>query len=356
MKRIILAGGGHGHINVLKNLIQNPLLDYEILLITDFKKQYYSGMLAGFIEGIYTEQDISFDVEKLSKMANVRYIEEKIIAIDKANQKVITSKGKYPYDFLSINLGSLSNINFPIKSEDVCLVKPIKNVVDAKDRVSEMYRKNPRLKISFIGAGASGVELGLAFRAAFPEAEISIMTTKNILENFNKSAKNKLKKLLDTKSIKIITGQRVNLIKDKKIHTNDDIYDFDFAFITTGFCGPDINFDGFMTFNNNYLAVNNKLFADKNVLAMGDAASIKEYPTMPKAGVYAIREAPILYQNLLKLINGDNDFINYKPQKKYLQIINCGNKRAMSNYGSLSNYGKISWKIKDKIDRDYMKI
>ncbi|WP_295884933.1 hypothetical protein [uncultured Anaerococcus sp.] len=89
MKRIILAGGGHGHINVLKNLIRNPLLDCEILLITDFKKQYYSGMLAGFIEGIYTEQDISFDVAKLSKMANVRYIEEKIIAIDKLIKKLL---------------------------------------------------------------------------------------------------------------------------------------------------------------------------------------------------------------------------------------------------------------------------
>ncbi len=62
MKKIILAGGGHGHINILKNLIRNPIENFEIKLITDNEKQYYSGMLAAFMEGIYSEDEISFDL------------------------------------------------------------------------------------------------------------------------------------------------------------------------------------------------------------------------------------------------------------------------------------------------------
>ena len=83
MKNLLLAGGGHGHINILKRLIKSPLKDINITLITDYGRQYYSGMLSGFVEGIYTEDEISFDVRELSKRANVNYVEEEIISIDK---------------------------------------------------------------------------------------------------------------------------------------------------------------------------------------------------------------------------------------------------------------------------------
>lgn len=356
MKRIILAGGGHGHINILKNLIKNSINNFEIILITDYKRQYYSGMLAAFIEGIYSEDDISFDVAKLCKMANVRYIEEKITAIDKANQKVVTKVNEYSYDYLSINLGSSSKVNFPIDSPSICLVKPIKNVVDAKVELSSLAKTNPNLKIRFVGGGASGIELALAFRSAFPKSDISIITSKDILSNFNNHTKSKLENIFKEKSIKIIKGERVSLIKDKKIYTNKFIYDFDFAFVTAGFHGPHINFDGFNTRCGNFIVVDENLFADKNVLAMGDVANLKKYPSMTKAGVFAIHQARVLYQNLLKLMKKQRNFISYQPQKNYLQIINCGDRTALANYGNFSLFGKLPWKLKDKIDRDYMKI
>lgn len=356
MKKIILAGGGHGHINILKNLIKNPIKNHEIILITDYKRQYYSGMLAGYIEGIYTEEEISFDIPKLCKMANVSYREQKIISIDKKKQRVITEGNAYSYDYLSINLGSLSKLNFNTEFKGVTLVKPILNVVKAKEGIVNLCKEKSNPKITFIGAEASGVELALSFKAAFPKADISIITARDILRNFNDKAKKRFEKLLYQKGIRVIKNERVMEVKNYKIFTDKNTHDFDHAFVTSGFSGPDVAFDGFMTFKQNYLGVGENLLASQNTLAMGDVATIKKYPAMPKAGVYAIREAPILYENLLKLINGDNDFKTYKPQEKYLQIINCGNKKALANYGNFSNYGKISWMIKDKIDRDYMKV
>lgn len=356
MKRIILAGGGHGHINVLKNLIKNPIKDHEIILITDSSRQYYSGMLAGFIEGIYTEEEISFDIPKLCRLAGVSYVEEKIVSLDKKNQRVVTQNNSYTYDYLSVNLGSLSRVNFLTDYKDVTLVKPILNVVNVKDEIVELSKLKKNPKISFIGAGASGIELSLSFKAAFPSTEISLITAHDILPNFNQKARNRFEKLLAKKDIRIIKNEIVTEVKDNKIFTTRASYDFDHAFVTSGFRGPDVGFDGFLTMDKNYLAADEKLFLADNVLAMGDVASITSYPNMPKTGVYAIREAPILYENLLKLISGERDFKSYKPQEKYLQIINCGNKKALSNYGNFYSYGRLSWKIKDKIDRGYMKV
>lgn len=355
MKKIVLAGGGHGHINILKEIIKKPIPNCEITLITDFRRQYYSGMLPGFIEGIYTEDEISFNVPELCSRAGVEYVEDKIISIDKDNNTIQTENGIHTADIISINLGSLSNITFPIDSDDVCLVKPIKTTVDAKRDIEEKIKRDPNFKkLVFVGGGASGIELALAFNAAFNNLEIDIITCGEILQNFNNASKKKFYKLFEEKGINIIKHEYVKEIKDHKVLTENHEYDFDYAFITAGFRGPNVEFKSYETLDKNYLLVNDNLTASETSVAMGDTATLKCYRDMPKAGVFAIREAPILYKNLLKMINGESDYLNYKPQLKYLQIINCGDKKAIANYGNISFYGKFAWKIKDKIDRDYM--
>ena len=356
LKKIILAGGGHGHINILKNLIRNPIENFEIKLITDNEKQYYSGMLAAFMEGIYSEDEISFDVKNLCQKAGVKYIEEKILSIDKENNVIKTENNTYNYDFLSINLGSLMNINFPIDSENVILVKPIANIVKSKEILNENYKNKENLNIFLVGGGASGIELGLALKTSYKKASVNIVTKGEILKNFNTKAKKKFEKILTEKNINIYKNEEVLKIRDKQIFTNKTTHEFDFCFVSSGFRGQDIDFKGFDLFEKNYIKVDERLFAGENILAMGDVCTINKYPQMPKAGVFAIREAPILYENLKKMINNESDFITYKPQEKYLQIINCGDKYALSNYGKFASFGKISWLIKDKIDRDYMKI
>ena len=354
--KVLLAGGGHGHINVLKNLIKNPV-DADFTLVTDFKRQYYSGMLPGFIEGIYTEDEISFNVPDLCKRAGVKYVEDKILSIDQEAKKLYSENAAYDYDIISINLGSLSNIIFPIESENVCLVKPISEVVKAKEELDTYFKSQGQSgRLIFIGGGASGVELALAFRAAYKDVDIEIITAHDILENFNDRAKRKLEKILKDKNIFIRKNERVEKIKDQVVFTDKGTYDFTHAFITTGFRGPDVKFDNFQTTDKNYLWVSDSLLAGDDALVMGDTATLRAYPDLNKAGVFAIREAPILYANLIKAIENKTCFESYTPQTKYLQIINCGGKKAAANYGGLAFYGRLMWKLKDKIDRKYMEV
>ncbi|WP_297280744.1 NAD(P)/FAD-dependent oxidoreductase [uncultured Anaerococcus sp.] len=356
MKRIILAGGGHGHINILKNLLKEPLEDFEILLITDNKKQYYSGMLAGFLEGIYKEDEVSFDVEKLCKLAGVHFINDKITEIDKRKEIVKTEKNSYSYDYLSVNLGSSSDLSsFDINSSNISLVKPISNVIESKEYLrKDILSKDSSYKLFFIGGGPSGVELALAFRSAYKNIDISIITADEIFAKYSKSAQKRIKKILKKKNINLIENKKVLEIKDDNIITDGKIYSFDYAFVTTGFKGPDIDFKNFETYDNNFLKVDDKLTAADNVLAMGDVATIDKYPRLPKAGVFAIRQAPFLYNNLKKIINNKVDLETYEPNKYYLQIINCGNKKGLAMYANMAFYGKIPWMIKDKIDSEYM--
>lgn len=356
MKNLILAGGGHGHINILKRLIKSPLKDINITLITDYGRQYYSGMLSGFVEGIYTEDEISFDVRELSKRANVNYVEEKIISIDKNKKVVTTENDEYSYDFLSINLGSMANVNFPVDDNGVLNVKPISKLVEAKENFLKKGFKDESKKIYFIGGGASGVELAFSFREAFKNFDITIITSGEILENFNEKSRNKVRKLLNKKNINLVEGSFVTEIKNHTIITESVNYEFDYVFLTSGFKGVDVKYIDFDVDKRNYVTVDERLMVDESTFSMGDSANIYKYPNLPKAGVFAIREAPILLENLMSALKNSGDKKSYEPQLKYLQILNCGGKKAIMNYGKFSFYGRLSWWLKDKIDRKYMEI
>ncbi len=356
MKNLLLAGGGHGHINILKRLIKSPLKDINITLITDYGRQYYSGMISGFIEGIYTEDDISFDVRELAKRANVNYVEEKIISIDKNKQVVTTENTEYNYDFLSINLGSMANVNFSVDDNGVLNVKPISELIETKESFLKKGFKDEVKKIYFIGGGASGVELAFSFKEAFKNFDITIITSGEILENFNEKSRTKVKKILKKKNIKLIEGEQVRKIEEHIIETGNAKYEFDYVFLTSGFKGVDVKYIDFDVDKRNYVTVDERLMVDESTFSMGDSANIYKYPKLPKAGVFAIREAPILLENLMSALRNSGDKKSYEPQLKYLQILNCGGKKAIMNYGKFSFYGRLSWWLKDKIDRKYMDI
>lgn len=373
MKKLILAGGGHGHINILKELIKNPLNDYEIILITDYKRQYYSGMLPGFIEGIYTEDEISFDVEDLCKKAGVKYINEKIVKISAEEKSVTTiplnneklsdilegeNKRMYKFDFISMNLGSYAQNTYQI-ANSASYVKPIFSVVEFMKKIDRDIdkEKTKKKEMIIVGGGASGIELSYAFRERYPNFEIEVFSNSDILHRFNKNTRKKAKKELVQKKVLLHTYEPIKSVSSKEILTSRDKYQYDYLIVSNGVTGTPIEFEGYEVTDENFLKVENDLCADENSIAMGDMVFLKKYPKTPKAGVFAIRQAPILYKNLRNMLDGINERVEYTPQKKYLQLLNCGSRNAILNYGKRYSFkGKIPWKIKDYIDREYMKI
>lgn len=364
MKKLVLAGGGHGHINILKQLIKNPVKDCEITLITDYKRQYYSGMLPGFIEGIYTEDEISFNVEDLCKKAGVRYIKEKIIEID-GNRKVVKTEDlngskenrEYEFDFISMNLGSYAINKYKI-GENATYVKPISSIVEFMKKIDKSKEKSPdkKKKLVIIGGGASGIELSFAFRERYKDMDIEVISKRDILYRFNEKTRNKAKKEMERKNIHLHLNESLTEVLENEIITSRGKYFYDYLVISNGVSGTKVKYSGYDVTDENFLIVDSNLCANKYSIAMGDMICIREYPSTPKAGVFAIRQAPILYGNLMNMLKGIDARTSYTPQDKYLQVLNCGNKSAIMNYSDYSFKGRISWIIKDHIDRGYMKV
>lgn len=362
MKTLILAGGGHGHINILKEMIKKPLDGVRTFLISDNRRQYYSGMLPGFIEGKYSEDEISFDVPKLCKKAGAQFIEERIIRIDKENNLVITENGEYGYDFLSLNLGGISK-KYP--SEDgyreyhnLTYTKPISALIDFIRKIDFKNTGNGK-SLAVIGGGASSVETSIALKVAFPFLNIEIFSKSDeLIRNFNSKSKEEVRKILDSFEIKVNTGYEFLYYKNNIaafFKEKEKLFvPMDFVIISSGISGIAADFKGIDTIENNFIRTDKYLRVNENILAMGDMIEFNDM-NLPKAGVFAIHEAPVLFKNLIKMISGDNDLIEYKPNQKYLQIINTGYGTGLLNWGNITLTGRIPFIIKDYIDRNYMR-
>lgn len=353
MKRLIFAGGGHGHIYLLKKMAAAPLKELEVLLISDFDRQYYSGMIPGFLEGIYSEAEASFDLAALCKAAGVRFIHEKIKAIDGIDRVVETSRGSYGYDFLSMNLGSDPVREFGPKKTTLFYVKPIANLVALKTALET----RPDSRVVIIGAGAAGTEIALTIKSRFRDLKISIIDEMAApIPNFNVNSQERVLELFQHHGIDFYPGVKVLEAGHNHLELSTGRLDFDLLLVAGGVTGTAVSFRGFTLSPDNYVKVDEYLFADDNTLAMGDMIWFEKYPNLKKAGVFAIKEAPVLYANLMKRIQGQTDYRSFKPQEKYLAILNAGEKKAIMDLGAFSLYGSLPFRLKNKIDKAYMKL
>jgi len=85
----------------------------------------------------------------------------------------------------------------------------------------------------------------------------------------------------------------------------------------------------------------------------GDCISFADQ-ALDKVGVYAVRQNPILYHNLLASLEG-RPLEPFDPGGKYLLIFNLGEGEGVLHKGWLTFGGRLAFWIKDLIDRRFMR-
>lgn len=331
--KTILAGGGHGHVYVMAQMRKYEYPG-EVILISDKRYQYYSGMLSDHISGFYTHEEVSFDLQKLAEKTGITYINETIEEIDNERKVVITDKGEYEYDLLSMDLGSK---NYAV---DTYSVKPLDQLLEIKKRIEEKEVH----ALTIIGAGASGVELAFAYdqfakKIGHP-LEITICTDGEIVKDFPHKAKQKIKKELRERGIQLLQKE-------------EETKEGELILQATGPEPNRIRYKGFTIAEDGYLLVDECLRASKDgAFAMGDMIHF-EPKNLPKVGVYAIRQSPVLCSNVFAEAKGGT-LKEFKPQKKFLGIISFADGTGVAKWGNRTLSGKLLFKLKEKIDRKFM--
>ncbi len=402
VKDLVLVGGGHSHVIVLKMLGMHPIPGVRITLITDASDTPYSGMLPGHIAGFYSRDECHIDLRSLANFAQAQLYIDHVVGLDLSNNKVIcANRPPVNFDVLSLDIGSTpATISVPGAAEYAIPAKPVAQLLTYWEKVTQNFAHNPQqvIKIAIVGGGVGGVELALSMQANLQSIisqrageqgsreqgagnkgagsreqgeknhrhwEIHLFQRHpQLMPNNHQMVRRQLQKILQEREIQLHLGENVTQIETKN-KSIDKLQlgcesgftgEYNHIFWVTQASAPAwLQESGLKTDPQGFILVDDTLqsLSHDQIFAAGDIATMVNHPR-PKAGVFAVRQGKPLFANLQRLLLGKS-LQPYIPQKQYLSLIGTGDGKAIATRGifTLPPHHLI-WRWKDWIDRRFM--
>ena len=363
-KDLVLVGGGHSHALALRMLAMKPIEGLRITLVSPASHTPYSGMLPGLVAGHYNFEQTHIDLARLCQWAGVRFLAAEVTSLDPMTRR-LSLAGRPPinYDLVSIDIGSQPELDSVPGARAHAV--PVKPVADLWQRWQELQGRvlaqtaAVDYRIAVVGGGAGSVELAMAMATRLAGKSVVIdlwCGAPEILQNYNARARSAVMAALQGQGIAVHLNARVEQVEQDCLVMSDGARPaYDELFWCTGAAAaPWITASGLQTDESGFLAVRDTLQSldDDRVFGAGDIATQVNHPR-PKAGVYAVRQGPVLAHNLRALLL-DRPLQNHRPQQRFLSLISLGGKQATADKGPFSATGHWVWRWKDRIDREFM--
>jgi NADH dehydrogenase FAD-containing subunit len=361
-KHLVIVGAGHAHLTVLKNLEEFKQSGHRVTVVSSSPLHYYSGMGPGMLSGIYRPEEIRFNVKKMSEDRGAAFVEDNVVKIRPAEKKIeLNSGNEISYDVLSLNTGSFVPSMETMPTDDsIFSVKPIEKLLLAHRRITEDLKARD-LKITVVGGGPTGVEVaGNLERLVKNEpgnCRITLVAGSRLLSDFKPRVRGLALKSLNLRHVRVIEGARVASVKGGQAElSSGEILDTDYVFMAVGVKPSPLFFDsGLPTGPDGGMLVNKFLQSVEypELFGGGDCISFEPRP-LAKVGVYAVRQNPILFHNLMGMLNGSG-LQEFLPQSNFLLALNMGDGTAVVRWHCLVWGGPLGFTLKNYIDRKFMK-
>ena len=367
--RVVLVGGGHAHALTLRAWARDPVAGARLTVLSPDRHAPYSGMLPGYVAGHYAWRDFHVDLAPLAAAAGAELVLDRAVGLDLAAGRVLRAGGPaLDFELCSLDTGSTSEPP-PLPGREAHLhpVKPIDRFLEAwhgfLDRVAA-GAVAPRAAV--LGGGVGGGELALAMahrlEAAASDAGVTLIERGcEIAAELPAAARRRLRRALDERGVVVRTATEATGFAADGVHTTaGDTVPAGFVTAAVGARpAPWLAASGLAVTEGGFVKVDAQLRAvgDPRIFAVGDVAHLTASPR-PKAGVFAVRQGPVLHAALRAALAGAAP-PTYEPQSDYLRLISLGAKRALAlKYGVVAGgsgpLGAILWRLKDRIDRRFM--
>ena len=375
LRDIVLIGGGHSHVGVLRRFGMKPEPGVRLTLICTDAHTPYSGMLPGYIAGHYSYDDVHIDLARLAVFAGARFYRDEVVGIDRAAGKVLCrNRPPVPYDLCAINTGSTPQVaRVPGAAAHAVPVKPIHQFNQRWLALLQRVRAHAgTTTIAVVGGGAGGVELTLAMQYRLrrelqalgrnPDELVFHLFTRDahIMPTHHAGVRARFARVLAQRGVQVHTQAEVRELTAGHLVTTggqalaaDEIMWVTQAGVPAWLRGTGLALD-----DNGFVRVNAQLqsVSDGRIFAAGDVAAL-EPRALEKAGVFAVRMGAPLADNLRRSARGE-PLRPYRPQRHWLALISTGDRYAVASRGQgplgLRFGGEWVWRWKDWIDRRFM--
>ena len=363
-KHLLLVGGGHAHVHVLKALVTAPMSNARVSLVTPYARQLYSGMIPGYIAGHYSMDDCAIELPALARAASVTLVQGSVKALNAEASAVTLEDGEViAYDIISINSGPVLSIaaastaikgvaNYP---ERVITVRPIEQFVQWWDEFASAARASS--KVVIVGAGAAGVELAFAMRYRLGHAATITLLTGGTppVPGHSLRVQERVARALKAQHIEVVMEACVAVDASCVTTQSGTRIECDACVLALGTQAPQwLRGSGLALDERGFISVNiaQRSVSHANVFAVGDVASRADTPHA-KSGVFAVRAGAPLTENLRRACANQTP-VPYPIEQRNLNLLSCGERYAIVSWGGFSAEGAWAWHWKNWVDKRFM--
>lgn len=386
-QQLILVGGGHAHLEVVRQFAARPVRGAGISLISPSPLHHYSSVVPGYLQGQQDESDFTFDLPALCAVAKVTFVQGYAEAVHASERSVevrenvhsVAGTRRLSYDWLSIDVGSdPPGMDTPGVREFAMTLRPmsqaialkqrlelgIANALAKRDEQGPHATRRPVLPVCIVGAGAGGVEVALAIARRLRDAQVEGPITlidqgPTILADYSATFQRRMTTLLTNRGVRVLTDRRVSAVTTDGVHlANGTPIAASLKVWITGAAAPALlrASDELTRDSHGYLLVDDTLTStgDARIWGAGDCITFRDHSPVAKAGVYAVREAPILAYNLRAALEG-RPLRHYTPQRRFLSILDTADDRAMLRWRGVSVHTGWALTLKRWIDGRFVR-
>jgi len=350
-----------------------PVAGVRLSVVLDRSEAVYSGMVPGFVAGEYTQGDLEIDVVPLARRARARVVLAAATGIDPVARR-IELEGRPPlrYDVASLDVGSrVRGLELPGAREYARATRPIRRFVDETRTLLEGHASGggrAAVRVLVVGGGAAGLELAFCIEARLGQAGAGVRVevlceSPDLLPGHPPRFARRLRQEAARRGIRVRCGARVVEVRKDGVEVvagpdaePERLPGDEVVWATGAAAHPWLARSGLPVDDEGFVRVRPSLTVvdHDDLFAVGDCASLDVYPGLPKAGVYAVRQGPVLDSNLRATLLG-RPLRRYRAQRDFLALLNLGHGRAVGAKWGVVAAGRPVWRLKDWIDRRFMR-
>ncbi|ASK19950.1 MULTISPECIES: FAD-dependent oxidoreductase [unclassified Halomonas] len=383
MKNLVLIGAGHAHAFVLEAFAQHPDPSIAITVVSDSALSAYSGSVPAWLAGECTLRETQIDVAALSQRAGARLITSPAVALDPTKRQLALANGEaIHFDVASFNVGSTVRLpeqpfleKHGKQNPYLLAMRPLSSLHHRWQALREKVDQCPQgstQRVVSVGGGAAGCETLMSVLAQLRQqrsditwqgALVSASTT--LLPDAGRLPRWLTQRALRRAGVTVLHGERGQALIAGGVHTSKgELIDADIVLWATGAVGqPWLQDTPLPLDKRGFIQVNKTLevAGQPRLFAAGDCAAFNQprhssplsSSPLPKAGVYAVRQGPVLAENLRAACHNE-PLAEWKPPKRVLALIGTGDGHAIASRGAIGFSGRWVWEWKKRIDARFI--
>ncbi len=347
---VIIVGGGHASIPLIKRAKRWIDRGVSVTLITSSQYLYYSGMVPEYLGGVYEREQVRIDLQALCLAHDVEFRKSTVVSLDPGRRRLTTAQGKtYVCRLAVFDIGS-RNPNLP-GVENISPSKPLHKIESLANFTENHLLESGEGKkknLVIVGGGAAGIEIALNIsgRVKSQQQHTSLSITvveeqERILARFPETVSTYVSDWLQKRGVDVRIRRKTTRVEEDQLVLDDDhTLPYDFGLWATGPAGqPIFEEAGLDCDGQQYLWIEDTLQHATHpwLFAAGDCIRIRQLPDLEKLGVHAVKQGKVLMENVdravQKLIDGElpesATLQSFKPYPIAPVILSTGGKKAI---------------------------